>query len=277
MIDIKELIKSRYAKDSDLKESFDMPNSISKRILRKSCRKFKKTKISKEILISLIASAQAAPSKSNLQQYSILLIKSKEMKNQLSKLLGKTAWALEVPLFFLFLADIRRNKIITENRGYEYKNNSIDYFMNAVIDASLAMQNLINSAEEFGLGICPISMVRNHLEEVKKMCHLPEGVFPIAGLSVGWPDENNEVSIRLPMKVVFHEDFYNDKNMLKQIDHYDKTIECVQPIPKSKQRHINVYGFNKKNTWSENISRQMSLPERKEFKKWLKSHGFNLD
>ncbi len=48
-------------------------------------------------------------------------------------------------------------------------------------------------------------------------------------------------------------------------------------IPKSKQRHVNVYGFNEKNTWSENISRQMSLPERKEFKKWLKSHGFNLD
>ena len=149
--------------------------------------------------------------------------------------------------------------------------------MNAVIDASLAMQNLINSAEEFGLGICPISMVRNHLEEVKKMCHLPKGVFPIAGLSVGWPDENNEVSIRLPMKVVFHEDFYNDKDMLKQIDQYDKTIERVQPIPKSKQRHVNVYGFNEKNTWSENISRQMSLSERKEFKKWLKSHGFNLD
>ena len=123
MIDIKDLIKSRYAQDSDLKKSFDMPDSISKRILRKSCRKFKKSKISKEILISLIASAQSAPSKSNLQQYSILLIKNKEMKNQLSKLLCKTAWALEAPLFFLFLADIRRNKIITEHKGYEYKNN----------------------------------------------------------------------------------------------------------------------------------------------------------
>ena len=83
--------------------------------------------------------------------------------------------------------------------------------MNAVIDASLAMQNLINSAEEFGLGICPISMVRNHLEEVKKMCHLPEGVFPIAVFSVGWPDENNEVSIRLPMKVVFQKIFITIK------------------------------------------------------------------
>ena len=120
MIDIKDLIKSRYAQDSDVKKYFDVPKSISKRILRKSCRKFKKSKISKEILISLIASAQAAPSKSNLQQYSILLIKNKEMKNQLSKLLGKTAWALEAPLFFLFLADIRRNQIITEYKGYEY-------------------------------------------------------------------------------------------------------------------------------------------------------------
>ena len=276
MIDIKELIKSRYAKDTYVKKSLDIPDNISRRILRKSCRKFKKTKVSKEILISLIASAQAAPSKSNLQQYSILLIKNKTIKNQLSNLLGKTSWALEAPLFFLFLADIRRNKIITEYKGYKYKNNSIDYFMNAVIDASLAMQNLINSAEEFGLGICPISMVRNHLEEVKVMCHLPEGVFPIAGLSVGWPDENNEVSIRLPMEVIFHEDFYNDKDLLKRIDNYDKTIQSLQPIPKSKQRHVKVFGFNKENTWSENISRQMSLTERKEFKEWLKSHGFDL-
>ena len=117
-------------------------------------------------MISLIALAQAAPTKSNLQQYSILSIKNKKIKNQISKLLGKTSWALKAPLFFLFLADLRRNQIITEYKGYEYKNNSIDYFMNAVIDASLAMQNLINSAEEFGLGICPVSMVRNHLEEV---------------------------------------------------------------------------------------------------------------
>ena len=78
MIDIKDLIKSRYAQDSDLKKSFDMPDSISKRILRKSCRKFKKSKVSKEILISLIASAKAAPSKSNLQQYFVYLLKTKK-------------------------------------------------------------------------------------------------------------------------------------------------------------------------------------------------------
>ena len=35
------------------------------------------------------------------------------------------------------------------------------------------------------------------------MCHLPKGVFPIAGISVGWPNENNEVSIGTPMKMIF--------------------------------------------------------------------------
>ena len=48
MIYIKDLIKSRYAQDSDLKKSFDMPDSISERILRKSCRKFKKQKFQKK-------------------------------------------------------------------------------------------------------------------------------------------------------------------------------------------------------------------------------------
>ena len=48
MIDIKDLIKSRYAQESDLNKSFDITDTISKRILRKSCRKFKKSKISKK-------------------------------------------------------------------------------------------------------------------------------------------------------------------------------------------------------------------------------------
>ncbi len=42
MIDIKDLIKRRYGKNSYLKKSLDIPENISRRILRKSCRKFKK-------------------------------------------------------------------------------------------------------------------------------------------------------------------------------------------------------------------------------------------
>ena len=44
------------------------------------------------------------------------------------------------------------------------------------------------------------------------------------------------------MKVVFREDCYNDKDIINQIYDYDKSIQNFQPIPKSKQRHVNVYG-----------------------------------
>ena len=81
----------------------------------------------------MIVSAQSAPTKSNLQQYSILNISDKKIKKEIGKLLGEISWATEAPLFFLFLADIKRNKIITESRGYSYENNNMDHFMNAVM------------------------------------------------------------------------------------------------------------------------------------------------
>ena len=49
------------------------------------------------------------------------------------------------------------------------------------------------------------------------------------------------------------------------------------PIPEKKQRHVDLYGVAKKGTWSENISRQLSVPERSNFKNWLKKNGFNLE
>ena len=48
MIDIKDLIIIRYAHESDLTKSFNMPYNISRRILRKSRRKFKKQKFQKK-------------------------------------------------------------------------------------------------------------------------------------------------------------------------------------------------------------------------------------
>ena len=86
---------------------------------------------------------------------------------------------------------------ITNDRGYEHKNNNVDTFMNGVIDAALSMQSTICASESLGLGVCPISLIRNIIEEVKVICKLPKGVFPIAGLAVGWPDQKSNVSIRL--------------------------------------------------------------------------------
>jgi len=278
MIDVSNLYQNRYGKKTDQNFSkIDITPLINSIISRASVRKFSKKNISKELLTLLLTAAQSAPSKSNLQQYSIMVIQNQSLKNEISKLIGDTKWALTAPVFLLFLADIRRNIKITNHKGYNHKNNNVDTFMNGVIDSALSMQSMISASESIGLGICPISMIRNIIEEVKNLCKLPKGVFPIAGLALGWPDEKSPVSIRLPQDIVTHYNTYNEKNLMNKINQYDERVFKVAPIERNKQRHIDIYGVAKKGTWSDNISRQLSVAERKDFKKWLKNHGFSLE
>ncbi|MDC3116548.1 nitroreductase family protein [Alphaproteobacteria bacterium] len=278
MIDVSNLYHNRYGKKTDQNFSkIDVTPLINSIVSRASVRKFSKKNISKELLTLLLTAAQSAPTKSNLQQYSIMVIQNQSLKNEISKLIGDTKWALTAPVFLLFLADIRRNIKITNHKGYNHKNNNVDTFMNGVIDSALSMQSMISASESIGLGICPISMIRNIIEEVKNLCKLPKGVFPIAGLALGWPDEKSPLSIRLPQDIVTHYNTYNEKNLMDKIKQYDERVFKVAPIDRNKQRHIDIYGVAKKGTWSENISRQLSVAERKDFKKWLKNNGFNLE
>ena len=277
-MEFSKLIADRYAEEIDLDFSKIQETPTLKSILsRRSIRKFLNKPISKELLTILLAASQSAPSKSNLQQYSILVIQDQNIKNKLSDLIGNTKWALTAPIFILYLADIRRNIKITNDRGYNHKNNNVDTFMNSVIDSALAMQSTICAAESSGLGVCPISMIRNIIEEVKVICELPKGVFPIAGLAIGWPDQKSKISIRLSQDIVTHLDKYNEKDLIHKINLYDTKVFKKDPIPENKQRHIDLYGVAKKGTWSENISRQLSIPERSHFKNWLKKNGFNLE
>ena len=273
-----KLVADRYAEEIDLDFSKIQETETLKSILsRRSIRNFLNKPISKELITLLLAAAQSAPSKSNLQQYSILVIQDQNIKNEISNLIGNTKWALTAPIFFLYLADIRRNIKITNDRGYEHKNNNVDTFMNGVIDAALSMQSTICASESLGLGVCPISMIRNIIEEVKVICKLPKGVFPIAGLALGWPDQKSNVSIRLSQDIVIHFDKYDEKDLIQKINKYDEIVFKKDPIPENKQRHVDLYGVAKKGTWSENISRQLSVPERSNFKNWLKENGFNLE
>jgi len=278
MVDASKLYEDRYGKNSILDFSnINIPDLLKTIISRSSVRKFSDKPIPRELLTMLLTAAQSAPSKSNLQQYSILIMQDEAIKLKVSSLIGNTKWALSAPVFLLFLADIRRNINITNNKGYDHKNNNVDTFMNAVIDSALSMQSLICAAEASGLGVCPVSMIRNIIDEIKNICQLPKGVFPIAGLALGWPDEKAPISIRMPQDIIIHNDYYNEDNLSKKINDYDERVFKVAPILEKKQRHVDIYGVAKKGTWSENIARQLSLPERNNFKTWLKDNGINLE
>ena len=100
MSELIKLLNLRYGDNGAKKIKQIVPKFVEQIISRGSIRRFSKKKVSDEIFDSLIVSAQSAPTKSNLQQYSILNISDKKIKKEIGKLLGEISWATEAPLFF---------------------------------------------------------------------------------------------------------------------------------------------------------------------------------
>jgi nitroreductase/FMN reductase [NAD(P)H] len=160
----------------------------------------------------LLACAQSAPSKSDLNQYSIVVVRDQAKKDYVASLLPSMEWIADCAVFFLFCADIRRGEVVAEHHGLDHNSNTLDSFMNAAVDAGIAMMAFIASAESVGLGCCPISAVREHLHELCPVFDIPDGVFPVAGLCLGWPTspDPRRVTLRPPPSVVVHHESYGN-------------------------------------------------------------------
>ena len=261
----------------DLEIPADVPDGVQALLNRRVIRKYKTNPINEQTMALLLSAAQSAPTKSNLQQYSIVIIRDPEVRNAISELVPSMPWVRNAPVIAIFLGDVRRIRRLAEIRGHTYQNNNADTFMNAAVDAALAMQCFITAADYLGLGTCPISYVRNRIDDLAEILDLPDGVFPISGLCVGFPDDAGYVSMRLPQKVVVHQDLYNDDDLETDVKDYDDRNHERFALTPTKQRHTDKYGVLEKCTWSENVARQLSLPERAGFADYLKRKGINLD
>lgn len=246
-------------------------------VTRRSCRRFADKAVDEALLQALLACAQSAPSKSDLQQYSIIVIDEPEIRAAMQTWASFDDWIAKAPFFLVFCGDMRRQRRIAEMRGYEHRNDNVDTFMNTAVDAGIALATFVAAAEAAGLGCCPISVVRNHIGEACDLLGLPDGVYPVAGLALGWPEATAQVSMRLPPDAVIHRNGYRDENLPALVQRYDADRHAVQPIAPHKQRHPDKYGVADVCPWSENTARQMSVPERAGFADFLRKRGFSLD
>ena len=73
---------------------------------------------------------------------------------------------------------------------------------------SLYSQTFCNLAEEEGLGICFLGTTIYMPQQIIEVLNLPKLVFPVATLTIGWPDEEPTLSDRLPLKCFVHNETY---------------------------------------------------------------------
>jgi len=279
MITIAELMRNRFGLDTQAGAGWDAQGgsaTLTGLLNRRSIRRYTDKPVSDQLLEVLLACAQSAPSKSNLQQYSIIVVGDPARRAALAVLCPETSQIESCPLFLVFCADLRRNRRIGELRGRPNDNDNMDSFLNAAVDAALAMQCFSTAAESVGLGTACISEVRNRIGELSEVLELPDGVFPISGLTAGWPAADAFINQRIPPSVVVHRDRYDDQSLEAEIEAYDARRHDIFPIATDKQRYVEKYCVAEYCPWSENAVRQLSVPERAEFRAYLTNQGFSL-
>ena len=240
----------------------------------RSHRKFAERAVAPELLRLLFACALSAPSKSDLQQADIVHVVDRPKIQAIANGIPDMPWIAKAPVFLVFCGNNRRLRQMSDWRGKPFANDHLDHFMNAAVDAGLVMMSFIRAAEAAGLGACPISAVRNRPKEVSALLGLPDWVFPVAGLCVGYPAETGSISPRLPLEVTVHVDRYDESRLQEKIDAYDHRRHALQPY--RRQRHADRYENSAFYGWSEDKVRQYSVPERADFGAFIRGKGFSL-
>ncbi|MGN7402311.1 NADPH-dependent oxidoreductase [Cytobacillus praedii] len=252
-----------------------------------SVRGFQPKPLPEGALQAITASARSAPTSSNLQAYSIIIVKNEQRKDRLATLSGNQNFIREAPVFLVFCADINRLKYVTAKQGYTFAAETLEMFLLSAVDASLALQNALVAAESLGLGCVPVGSIRNDPKAVADELNLPKGVFAVAGLAIGFEREGvrRGVKPRLPEQLTVHDEIYSTEDRDQYLNEYDQTMISRKTYD---GRRVSLAGEPEKQGvdygWCEHTARRCTRPEtiavsaslRENLKQTLEELGFSI-
>ncbi len=228
-----------------------------------SVRHYTDAPVSDEMLEKIIRAAQAASTSSNLQSWSVIAVRRQETRQTLAQLCGGQKHIAAAPLFLAFCADRARLDRACQLTGYQQDTTTLESFLVSALDAVIAAQNAALAAESLGLGICYIGGIRNQPQEVISLLQLPPLVFPVVGMTIGWPARPLRQRPRLPLAAVLHHETYQpakDEDLLA----YDETMRATGIYKKSGQG------------WLERSAQRVQHPERPHLAKAIRAQKFGL-
>ncbi len=241
----------------------------------RSQRQFLPRAIEPELLRLLCACALSAPSKSDLQQCDIVVVGDAEIRKGIVATIPDMPWIMDAPAFLVFVGNGARLPALSALREKPFPNDHLDQFFNAAVDAAIVMTTFIRAAEAVGLGCCPISAIRDRPHVVGDLLRLPPRVVPVAGLCVGWPAQDGDITPRLSLQTTVVENAYGERNLAAEIDAYDRRRAGLRPY--RRQRGVAQWGEAEFYGWSEDKARQYGVPTRTDFGAFVRGKDFSLD
>ena len=208
---------------------------------RRTIRRYTDRKISDDLLLRLLNDASHAPTMGNMQLYSVVVTRNIEGKKALAPAHYNQLMIENASAVLTFCADFHRFTEYCKRREASAGYDNFLSFLNAATDTLLYVQSFCTLAEDEGLGTCFLGTTIYNSEQIIKILHLPELTFPIATITVGYPDESPEMSDRLPLKGIIHYENYKDytTETLNKIYAYKESLpENLQFIKENNKKTL---------------------------------------
>ncbi|KGE78880.1 oxygen-insensitive NADPH nitroreductase [Halomonas sp. ND22Bw] len=231
----------------------------------RSVRKFTDRKIPHELLRELVSAGQAAASSNHVQAYSVIHVTTPAKREQIAELAGGQGYVASASDFLVFCADMKRPTEASERTGANVVRGMTEQLLVASVDTALMAQNVAVAAESEGLGICYIGGIRNNPQAVSELLELPDHVYPVFGMCIGYPAHDPDVKPRLPVEAILKEDRYTDDR--EQVDAYDDEM----------QRYYGERtGGTKDTNWSKSLGPLFDTKLRPHMRDFLVKRGFEM-
>ncbi|OGU59067.1 MAG: hypothetical protein A2X64_00195 [Ignavibacteria bacterium GWF2_33_9] len=160
---------------------------------RKTVRHFTEQTISDELLLELVKAGMAAPTALNTQPWEFIIIND---KNTMKKFAGS--------LQFSKMLDSATSAIVVCTNPEKANGKHMDF---AVIDATLASENILLAAESLGLGGAWVAL---HPKDVavtyiRGELGIPESIVPLNIIPLGYPTGSEHVKDKFNPDIIHYE------------------------------------------------------------------------
>lgn len=166
---------------------------------RRSIRKYTDRPVPEELVTELLRAAMSAPSAVNAQTWVFIIIDDRKLLDEIPTFSPYAGMCREAPLAILVCGDTTLEKV----PGYW------------VQDCSAAIQNILLAAHDAGLGAVwtGIYPMKDRVDGFRKAFGLPDHIFPLGLVPVGYPAENPVPKDRYRKEKVYH-NRYGQRGMI---------------------------------------------------------------
>jgi len=179
---------------------------------RASVRQFADRPIEPDDLEAVLEAGVHAPT-GGMQPCSIIKVEDSDTKQRIFDLDGcGQKQILDAPVDLLFCLDMHRNARWSELRNAPFTATaSFEEWWISFQDVIICAQSIVTAADAVGLGSVYVGTVYWYFQELRELFGMPEGVFPVVLLCVGYArDGRPEPRKKLGTDLLVHDGAYQD-------------------------------------------------------------------